>query len=106
MDQKATPPFRDELFECSKKHKSSQFIMPYSINKTSSDPKAYELYPFHSLGEHKIFNGFDSLADWIEKERTVVSMQEFIPATALTYTLTNLGDKKDRIVKAYIKETS
>jgi|SRR5690606_7304815 len=103
MDQKATLPFRDELFERSKKRKSSQFIKPHCINKTSSDPKAYQLFPFHSHGDHIIFNGFDSMADWIEKERTVISMQESIPATSLTYTLTNLGAKKDRMVKVYIK---
>lgn len=106
MDQKATPPFQDELFERSKKRKSSQFIMSHSLNKTFSYPKAYQLYHFHSHGDHKIFNGFDSLADWFEKERTVVSMQESVSATALTHTITNLGAKKDRIVKAYIKETS
>lgn len=72
MDQKATPSLKNELSEHSRKRKSSQFILPHRINKTSSDRNAYELYPFHSLGEHKIFNGLDSFAGWIERERTVM----------------------------------
>src|SRR5687767_7741530 len=52
--------------------KTLQYLMPVKIDKPVALNGAYNIYPFCSLEEKKIFNGFDSLARWIIEQRTVV----------------------------------
>lgn len=49
---------------------SSQFLMPASKRKESVG--RYGLYPSHSVGENKIFRGFEGLAEEIELHKTVI----------------------------------
>ena len=49
---------------------SSQFIMP--ARKQAENVGRYGLYPTHSVGEGKIFNGFESLAEEIKNKKTVI----------------------------------
>jgi len=51
---------------------SSQFPMPFKIEKDAIEPDGFNVYPFCDLGKNKIYNGYESLADWIIKERTVI----------------------------------
>src|SRR5690348_9248866 len=51
--------------------KSSQPVMPYQTAGTNI-PAGYNMYPFHSLGNGKIFNGYDSLAKWMSNYPFVV----------------------------------
>lgn len=51
---------------------TSQYLMPISITGSTKLGNAYHIYPTHALGNDKIFNGFDSLAQWIIQEKTVV----------------------------------
>jgi mannose-6-phosphate isomerase class I len=39
--------------------------MPYRIADNANTNGGYDIYPFHSLGKGKVFNGYDSLAAWI-----------------------------------------
>ena len=48
----------------------SQFIMPASKQKGKIGK--YDLYPTHSVGENKIFKGFESLSEEIQLNKTVV----------------------------------
>src|SRR5690606_19131848 len=45
--------------------KAKQEVMPQEVINKDKSGESYDLYPFHSLGEGKIFSGFDSLAEWI-----------------------------------------
>ena len=49
---------------------SSQFLMP--ARKQAENVGRYSLYPTHSVGEGKIYNGFESLAEEIKNKRTVI----------------------------------
>lgn len=49
---------------------SSQFLMPAS--KQIESVGRYGLYPSHSVGENKIFRGFEGLAEEIELHKTVI----------------------------------
>ena len=72
MDQKAVQSFKNEQSEHSTKRESTQFTLPHIINKSNVDPNTYSIFPFQSLGDDKIHNGFESFASWIEKEKTVI----------------------------------
>lgn len=52
--------------------KSSQYLMPPQLTKLSVKDNGYDIYPVCTLGEHKIFNGYDSLTNWIISQRNVV----------------------------------
>jgi mannose-6-phosphate isomerase class I len=52
--------------------KSSQFLMPVKLNQDTIIEGIYNIYPACSLGENKIFNGYDSLAKWIMEQKTVI----------------------------------
>lgn len=52
--------------------KSSQSLMPDHMRISSKIPGRYDIYPSFSLGPDKIFNGFDSLANYIIKKRSVI----------------------------------
>lgn len=54
--------------------KSSRELMPVKLNREAieSEREAYHIYPVYPLGGNKIFSGFDSLARWIIKHKTVI----------------------------------
>ena len=52
--------------------RSSQFLMPIKLAQDKVAEGIYNIYPVCSLGENKIFNGYDSLAKWIIEQKTVV----------------------------------
>jgi len=45
--------------------KTNQELMPKIVNEADLLSKKYNLYPYHSLGEGKIYRGYESLADWM-----------------------------------------
>lgn len=45
--------------------KTGQALMPYKTSGHINTSGGYDIYPFHSLGRGKVFNGYDSLAAWI-----------------------------------------
>ncbi len=49
---------------------SSQFLMP--VSKQKERIGKYSLYPKHSVGENKIFTGFESLAEEIHLHKTII----------------------------------
>jgi len=51
--------------------KSSQRLMPGTLNRPDTE-MTYNIYPAHSLGEDKIFNGYASLAKWIVQQKNVI----------------------------------
>ena len=51
--------------------KSSQGLMPQNSPAILIDEGDYNIFPFHSLDEGKIFTGYSSLADWIIRQKTV-----------------------------------
>jgi mannose-6-phosphate isomerase class I len=52
--------------------KTSQFLMPAYLDSTFDTEGNYNIYPTASLGAGKIFNGFNSLAQYIITNQTVV----------------------------------
>jgi mannose-6-phosphate isomerase class I len=46
-----------------------QPLMPARLK--AARPKGYDIYPYHALGNDKIFNGYDKLAAWIVKQKFV-----------------------------------
>jgi mannose-6-phosphate isomerase class I len=52
--------------------KTTQFLMPARAEKISQTGNEYNIYPVHHLGNNKIFNGYDSLAQWVIEQKTVV----------------------------------
>ena len=49
---------------------SSQPLLPQRMDVAKSD--GYQLYPYHPLGEGKIFSGYASLAAWMATQRQVM----------------------------------
>jgi mannose-6-phosphate isomerase class I len=52
--------------------KTSQFLMPVKLNEAATNQYEYNIYPVSTLGPGKIFNGFDSLAQYIISQKTVI----------------------------------
>jgi mannose-6-phosphate isomerase class I len=52
--------------------KSSQFLLPTKLNQDTVAKGIYNIYPVCPLGENKIFNGYDSLVQWIIEQKTAV----------------------------------
>jgi mannose-6-phosphate isomerase class I len=52
--------------------KSAQFLLPVKLNQDVKEEGIYNIYPVCSLGKHKIFNGYSSLAEWIIEQKTVI----------------------------------
>ncbi|MFC3199158.1 class I mannose-6-phosphate isomerase [Parapedobacter deserti] len=50
--------------------KTKQEIMPAEMQRTYSD--GYDIYPVHPLGNGKIQFGYDTLAQWVVEQKTVV----------------------------------
>lgn len=51
---------------------SGEQILPENIHNFNPSPEGYNLYPVHTLGEGKIFDGFTTLAAWIIEKKTVL----------------------------------
>lgn len=52
--------------------RSGQNLMPIKLTQGSTTEDIYNVYPVFPLGSDKIFNGYESLAQWIVEQRTVV----------------------------------
>jgi mannose-6-phosphate isomerase class I len=52
--------------------KSSQFLMPVKLNSLGTAKDEYNIYPVCSVGSGKIFNGYDSLGQYIAGKKTVI----------------------------------
>ncbi|WPU95016.1 class I mannose-6-phosphate isomerase [Mucilaginibacter sabulilitoris] len=52
--------------------KTSQFLMPVKLNGFNTQQDEYNIYPVHSMSTGKIFNGYDSLAQYIINQKTVI----------------------------------
>jgi mannose-6-phosphate isomerase class I len=52
--------------------KTSQFLMPAQLKDVQDTDGTYNVYPTASLGAGKISNGFNSLAEYIINEKTVI----------------------------------
>lgn len=52
--------------------KAGQKPLPSNINQLVDKSQGYDLYPFHSIGNDKIFKGFPLLAEWILSRKTVM----------------------------------
>lgn len=52
--------------------KTSQFLMPVKLDSSFAVQAEYDIYPFHALGNNKIFNGYSSLARWVIQQKTVI----------------------------------
>lgn len=58
--------------ECSKEWRSSlESILPQQIDNYATID-GYDIYPYHSLGKNKIFNGYESLVTWIIEQESVL----------------------------------
>ncbi|WP_231426926.1 class I mannose-6-phosphate isomerase [Pedobacter sp. Leaf250] len=51
--------------------KTEQEVMPGLTSKINQ-PQGYDIYPYFSLGDHQVFNGYSSLCDYIIEQKTVV----------------------------------
>ena len=52
--------------------KTSQFLMPYKLEEAAAQEGSYDIYPKHSLKPGIIFNGYESLAEWIIEQKVVI----------------------------------
>ncbi len=52
--------------------KTQQYIMPARLSKSSLEISDYDIYPAEHLASGKIFNGFDSLANYIIQHKSVL----------------------------------
>lgn len=50
---------------------SSEAILPQNIKEWNKKDDGYDIYPYHTLGSGKIFNGYDSLAQYIIEQKNV-----------------------------------
>ena len=50
--------------------KTSQSTLPQHLDRTSLN--SYDMCPFHGIGTGKIFRGYNTLADWIVAQKTVM----------------------------------
>lgn len=50
---------------------SSETMLPQHINRSSRLATGYDIYPSHTLGRGTIFNGYETLVDWIVTQKTV-----------------------------------
>ena len=51
---------------------SKEKILPENLNQIRKTGVGYNIYPFHSLGSNRIFNGYSSMASWIAEKKTVI----------------------------------
>lgn len=51
--------------------KSSQALLPQRVSQLQIPEDTYNMYPFHRLGEGKIFQGYQSLAQWMMTQERI-----------------------------------
>ncbi|MGY4384044.1 mannose-6-phosphate isomerase class I [Pedobacter sp. UYP24] len=51
---------------------SSQPLLPYKISSNATDDGVYNPFPYHALGDGKVFKGYASLVNWIKANGTVL----------------------------------
>ena len=52
--------------------KSLQALLPYQVTGKPDKKQGYDIYPFHSLGNGKIHNGYPALAKWMADYTCVI----------------------------------
>ena len=52
--------------------KSLQDVMPYQLTSKAGKKDGYDIYPTHSLGEGRIFNGYGTLAKWMANYNCII----------------------------------
>lgn len=52
--------------------KTTQYLMPFKLENNKTPEGTYNIYPNYSLKEGTIFNGYDSLAEWIIEQKVVI----------------------------------
>src|SRR4051794_4257000 len=55
-----------------KRRVSSQPLLPQQVQAGATTSDGYHMYPFHALGADKIFNGYDSLAQWMTGHKQII----------------------------------
>jgi mannose-6-phosphate isomerase class I len=55
-----------------KRRVSSQPVLPQQVPAEATTSESYTMYPFHSLGADKIFNGYNSLAQWMSGHKQII----------------------------------
>jgi mannose-6-phosphate isomerase class I len=55
-----------------KRRTSSQPLLPQQLPANALPQHAYNIYPYHALGNDRIFHGYGSLAQWIAGHKQVV----------------------------------
>src|SRR4051812_39186075 len=72
MEVNTATTFIREITATKKWRSGSESILPQHISdRQRTNASGYDIYPYHSLGEGKIFSGYPSLADWIIREKNV-----------------------------------
>jgi mannose-6-phosphate isomerase class I len=66
-DLKAKPVQPDPVLR-----KTAQYLMPAQLGQQPDVKAGYNIYPVAALGADKIFNGYESLAQWIISKKTVL----------------------------------
>src|SRR5688572_27776311 len=56
----------------SKRRVSSQPLLPQQLQAGSATNEGYNMYPFHTLGDDTIFNGYASLAQWMIGNKQII----------------------------------
>ena len=56
----------------SKRRVSSQPLLPQQLQAGTASSEGYNMYPFHALGADQIFNGYDSLAQWMAGHKQII----------------------------------
>lgn len=52
--------------------KTSQDLLPGNTIALNNEKTAYNIYPFHNIGDKKIFAGYESLAAWMATKQSVL----------------------------------
>ncbi|MBC7826420.1 MAG: ROK family protein [Chitinophagaceae bacterium] len=52
--------------------KTSQALLPDTIKTIGLETETYNIYPFHKLGNGKIFSGYDSMARWMLSQKSIM----------------------------------
>ncbi|MBO9204912.1 MULTISPECIES: class I mannose-6-phosphate isomerase [Niastella] len=55
-----------------KRRVSSQPLLPQQIQVPATASREYNMYPFHTLGADKIFDGYHSLAKWMTGHQQII----------------------------------
>ncbi|WP_158796909.1 class I mannose-6-phosphate isomerase [Pedobacter sp. L105] len=62
----------DQQASAEELRKTSQFLLPATLDHIGKAQDEYNIYPAFALGTGQIFSGYDSIANWIKVQKTVV----------------------------------